>query len=285
MTVVRDDRVLPLTRWSAAALVVALLAGGITLYGFPGSTGDIWAWTIMPPMTPLVMGAGYLASAFFFARAALTRRWHSVESGFVGVMLFAVLLLVATLLHWDRFNHGHPVFWIWLALYVVGPVLVPLFWLRNRRTADQAPSGPVVPRPVRLVVGLVGAVQLTVALVLFAVPAIATARWPWMLTPLTARVVAGFVAATAMTLLAFWWEPRWNALSAGLQAVAIGIVLIVLAVPRAAADFSTPSAAWGFVAALVAALALTAVPAVAVRRTAESRSEPESVPNLTGSEQ
>jgi len=38
MNGIRDDRVLPLTRWSAAVLVLALLAGGITLYGFPGST-------------------------------------------------------------------------------------------------------------------------------------------------------------------------------------------------------------------------------------------------------
>lgn len=268
MSGIRDDRVLPLTRWSAAVLVLALLAGGITLYGFPGSTADVWAWTIAPHMTSLVMGAGYLASAVFFARIAVGRRWHPFEHGLLGVMVFAVLLLVATLLHWDRFDHGHVVFWLWLALYVVAPVLVPTLWLRNRRTAPEELPGPRVPRPVCLALGAAGAVQLVVALVFFAAPAVALAVWPWMLSPLTVRVLAGFVAANAMTLLVFWWEPRWSALAAGVQTVAIGVVLIVLAVPRAAADFATPAALWGFLAALGVALALTAAPLLAVRRPA-----------------
>lgn len=268
MAGIRDDRVLPLTRWSAAVLVLALLAGGITLYGFPGSTADVWAWTIAPHMTSLVMGAGYLTSAVFFARIMVGRQWHRFQAGLLGVMLFAVLLLVATLLHWDRFDHGHVVFWLWLALYVVAPVLVPAFWLRNRRTRPEELPGPRVPRRVGRTLGAVGAVQLVVALVFFAAPAVAIAVWPWMLTPLTVRVLAGFVAANAMTLLVFWWEPWWSALAAGVQTVAIGIILILLALPRAAADFPTPAALWGFVAALGVALTCTAAPLLAVRRPA-----------------
>lgn len=118
--------------------------------------------------------------------------------------------------------------------------------------------------------GAAGAVQLLVAMVFFAVPGIATALWPWALTPLTARVIAGFVAANAMTLLVFWWEPRWDNLAAGLQTVAIGIVLITVAVPRAAGDFPTPPALWGFLAALGVALALTAAPLLAVGRATAS---------------
>jgi hypothetical protein len=261
----RDDRVLPLTRWSSVVLVAALLAGGITLYGFPGSTPQLWAWTITPAMTPLVMGSGYLASAVFFARVALSRRWHTVEKGFFGVELFAVLLLIATVMHWDRFRHDHPVFWMWLALYVVAPVLVPTFWIRNRRRAPATTPGPRVPQPVRRLLAAVGAAELLVAATMFAVPAVAVALWPWSLTPLTARVIAGFVAANAVTLLVCWWESRWSALEAGLTTVLIGIVLIMAAVPRAAGDFRDATTMWAFVAALLVALVLTALPALTVR--------------------
>lgn len=74
------------------------------------------------------------------------------------------------------------------------------------------------------------------------------------------------MVANAVTLLVCWWESRWSALEAGLATVLIGIVLIALAVPRATGDFRDPVALWGFVAALLAALAITALPAAAVSR-------------------
>ena len=49
--------------------------------------------------------------------------------------LFATLLGVATVVHWDRFNHGHVAFWLWAGLYFTAPFLVVAAWLANRRYA------------------------------------------------------------------------------------------------------------------------------------------------------
>ena len=38
---------------------------------------------------------------------------------------------VATILHWDRFNHDHPVFFAWVLIYAVAPFLVSGLWLYN----------------------------------------------------------------------------------------------------------------------------------------------------------
>lgn len=261
----RDDRVLPLTRCAAAVLTLAAVAAGVVLYGFPDSTPEVWAWTVEPRMTTLVMGAGYLATAYFFARATLARSWHTVQLGFLGVGPFAGLQIIATVLHWDRFAHRHVAFWLWLGLYGV-LVLMPLVWLRNRRTDPARPDPIQVPHPVRTAVGVIGGAQLLAALTAFAAPSLAIAVWPWSLTPLTARVLAGFVAANAITLLALWWEGRYTALTHALLTLAIGIGLIALAVPRATSDFSNSAAVLGFLAALGAALLIIALPVAACAR-------------------
>ena len=36
---------------------------------------------------------------------------------------------LATLLHWDRFNHGHISFWLWAVVYAITPFLVLFVWI------------------------------------------------------------------------------------------------------------------------------------------------------------
>ncbi len=157
-----DDRVLVTTKVVSAAIVPVLGAAFVILFVFPGRTDRLWAWTIPAHMTAMLMGGGYLAGALFFARAARSRRWHRLGPGFVATTVFTALLLAATVLHWDEFNHDHVSFWAWLALYLVTPPLLPLLWARNRRFDPGAPepADRVVPARLAAVVGAVGAAQL-----------------------------------------------------------------------------------------------------------------------------
>jgi hypothetical protein len=58
-----DDRVLPETRWLSALIVPFLLVAFVLLYVFPSDTDRLFAWTIRPDMTPLIMGAGYISGS------------------------------------------------------------------------------------------------------------------------------------------------------------------------------------------------------------------------------
>ena len=109
------------------------------LYFFPGDTKTLFAWTIKPTMTPMVLASAYLGGAYFFLRVLREPRWNAVRTGFLSVALFAALLGVATIVHWDKFNHGHVAFWLWAGLYLTTPFLVFGGWLSNRRYA--APAG------------------------------------------------------------------------------------------------------------------------------------------------
>jgi hypothetical protein len=130
----KDDRIFTITRWVVAAVIPFLLAAFVILYVFPDRTTELFAWTINPRMTPLLMGAGYITGAYFFMQTLRLKRWHEVAVGFLPVALFATSNAITTLLHWDRFNHNHPSFYAWVLLYATTPFIVLLVWLNNRRT-------------------------------------------------------------------------------------------------------------------------------------------------------
>lgn len=222
-----DDKLLPITRWLGRVILPVLLAAFVMLFFLPTRTAQLWAWPVAPPVNATTMGAGYLAGAYFFARVAVARRWHTVAWGFPAVTVFTTALLAATLLHWAQFSHGHVSFWAWLALYVVTPPLLPLVWLRNRRrdTGGHAEGGLAVPRPLRAVVATAGGLLLISAAAALLFPPLAVAVWPWPLTPLTARTLASFASFPACALLTFAWEDRWTALARPVEAATLGLAL------------------------------------------------------------
>ncbi|MEO6121200.1 MAG: hypothetical protein ABIW46_00055 [Acidimicrobiales bacterium] len=238
-----DDRILAPTRWTGAGIVPVLTAAFVILYLLPTRTEALWAWTIEPPLTPMIMGGGYLSGAYFFLRVARGRQWHRVGWAFLGTIAFTSLLGLATVLHWDRFNHSHVSFWAWLSLYVSTPVLLPWLWLNNRRTDPRRVEvgEVVIPATLRRAVGAGGALQLVFALSMFVRPAPFIDRWPWMLTPLTARTLAAFISFPAVTWLCFLFDGRWSSFRIPLETTTIGLALVGLAVALRADDLTSSS--------------------------------------------
>ncbi len=257
----RDDRVLRETRALSLFIAPFLVAGFVLLYLLPDSTGQLFAWAIKPRMTAMMLGAAYLGGTYFFARAAISDRWHLVHAGFPGVAVFAGLLGIATILHWDRFNHQHITFWVWAALYFTTPFLVFAVWFRNRRRdpGHDAEASPH-PAPFRYLLLALGALDLAIAALLFLVPSVAARPWPWALTPLTARVVASLFALTGVAQLAVASDRRRDAAAVTLQSQAIALMLIEGAILFSWSSFrGTSPLTWIFVAGLLALLIVIVV--------------------------
>jgi hypothetical protein len=254
----RDDRVLAYTRALSAVIVPFLVGAWVILYLFPDDTKRLFAWTIRPTMTPMVLASAYLGGAYFFVRVLWERRWHTVKTGFLAVTVFATLLGIATILHWDKFNHRHVTFWIWVVLYFSTPFLVFGGWLANRRHAAPArPDEPRLGRTARFVIAAVGVAALLQGAVMFAAPPLVLPYWPWLLTPLTCRVL-GAVFCLGVAGIAVLADPRWTAVKLMLQVAMLMIALILIATVRAAPEFDTNQPlTWillaGFVAILVGA--------------------------------
>ncbi|MEA2825766.1 MAG: hypothetical protein QOG43_205 [Actinomycetota bacterium] len=233
-----DDRLLPATRVLALIIVPVLVAAFTVLFGFPGRTKQLWAWTIHPELAALIMGGAYLAGAWFFTRGLLVGRWHRVALGWLAVIPFTTLLGVATFIHWDKFNHRHVSFWAWLILYTATPIALPVLWRRNQKAAGTPPegSGVELPKPLRLMIAAFGGALMVAALVIFVRPATALGHWPWMLTPLTARTLASFASFLAVVWLAFAFTGQWSRLAIPFEAATLGLVIVVLAVLRGRHD-------------------------------------------------
>jgi hypothetical protein len=268
----RDDRVLPATRVLGAVIVPFLLVAFALLYFFPDDTRHWFAWDVQPTITPLIMGAGYIAGAYFFVRVALERRWHRIQVGFLPVTAFTLFMAIGTFNHLDRFATAHVAFWIWIGLYVVTPVLVPLAWLRNRATDPRTPEPgePPLPRSVRPLLLVIGSVQSLVALVLLLSPSTMIAHWPWLLTPLTAQTLGGWFALPGVTALMMGLDGRWSAIRITLESQLIGLALILLATARAWDDIDT-SNALAFVFAAGIATLFAALLALAAYMLAQGR--------------
>jgi hypothetical protein len=255
-----DDQVLPEVRWASWIIVAILIPALIVLWGLPDRTADLWAWTFKPDMTAIFMGSCYAAGAYFFTRVATARQWHTVSAGVLAAALFAALMLVVTLIHYDRFNHGDApflaavAFYGWVVVYIAAPPLVGWLWLRSQRldTRARAPDDPVVPRAAILVARGVGACAVVGAAVFLVSPSTAIDVWPWTLTPLTARVLACFTAQVGIGALLLSLDDRWSAWWVLLQTFLVATVLLLIGSARAWSDFDhgKPST-WVFLGGLV----------------------------------
>jgi hypothetical protein len=262
LTGARGDRVLRTTRALSLFIAPFLVLGFGILYLLPDHTRELFAWTIKPRMTAMMLGAAYLGGVYFFVRAAVNGRWHEVEAGFLPVAGFAALLGIATILHWNKFNHGHAAFVTWAALYFTTPFLVVAAWLRNRRTdaSPVDPGKPTIPGAVRLLLAALGALVLGVGVLVFVAPGLVMGAWPWALTPLTARVVGTMFVLGGMAQLSVARDRRWSAARITVESQLLSLAGIELAAALSWQGFNPANPLrWVFVGGLlvqVAGLAL-----------------------------
>jgi hypothetical protein len=256
----RDDAILRETRWAAWIVVAVLVPAVVVLWGFPGHTEDFWSWLIEPDLSQTFMGAGYGAGAYFFTRAALASRWHTVSAGVLSAAFFAAVVLFVTIVHWDGFNHGDAPFWAafafygWVVVYGAAPVVVGGLWLRNQRTDPERPEPgeQIVSARVRLAARVVAAALGATALALLLWPSLGVDHGPWALTPATTRALAAYMAQVAFGALLVSRDERWGSWRILLQAFLVATALLLVGVARAWDEIETGRAtAWIFLGGLI----------------------------------
>lgn len=244
-----SDRILPATRLVAAAVIPFLVAAFVILY-LPGNrTAEWFAWPITPQLTAAIMGAGYLAGAYFFGRVVAAgragARWHEVAAGFLPVTVFTAMMLLSTLLHWETFSTDRWPFWVWLAIYIVTPVVVPWVWWRN------LPSDPglsatdyLLPAAVRPLMMGFGIALWTAIVIGFIRPQLIIDIWPWTLTPLTARVMLGWQSLLATGAIVLAQERRWSGWRIPMQSILFWQAMVVVAFGLFGEEMTTGRLNW-----------------------------------------
>lgn len=224
----RADRLYPVTRVVGAAIVPFLVIAAMLLFFFPERSGELFAWQIDPPLSAYMLASAYVGGIWFFVRVAASRRWHIVAPGFPAVVVFAGALLVATLLHLDRFSHNLS-FATWMTLYATTPVIIAVLWALQRTEDDSVAeaSDALLPRPVRTAVLVVGAASLVTGIVMFAAPQLVIPVWAWEVTPLTARVTGAVLSLPGVVAIGMLRDARWSSFRILFQAQLVSLAAIV----------------------------------------------------------
>lgn len=246
----------------SAFIVPILVVAFYMLYVRPEVGADHFAWSISPLTTSMMLGATYLGGAYYFLVVVWSRQWRHVWLGFLPVTAFIGTLGLATILHWDLFPHERLGFQLWALLYFAVPPILPILWYRNHRLADGVAldRNGELPRLIRWAFGALGAMLAIAGTALFVAPGGAMAIWPWTLSPLTSRVVAAMYVLPGVAGVSIAYDGSWSGARYLLQAMAVTIVLMIVTVYVARADFDWghPSS-WLFVGGLFAIGALIAL--------------------------
>jgi len=185
----------PLRAWFAAEVffvVISLLSIGLN----PGNTEEGWAWPIEPVVMAAVFGGFYVGVAPIMVLALFAKRWEMVRVIVPTAFLFTTAELLATFLHWEKFSTGSVPFYLWFASYILPPpIFLATYLWQQRRAAPRSASDQPLPASLRTLLFVLGGLISVEAVVAFVYPAWFSDDFPWSLTPLTARVLSGFLLA------------------------------------------------------------------------------------------
>ncbi len=105
-----------LTAQGAAATLL-----GTALFLAPGAMADRWPWPI-PSILAQLYAAPLLAYGVGSLLLSRQRRWAEVRVGLAGMLVFAVGVLVASLLHVELFSADDLAAWLWFGAFAVAVV-------------------------------------------------------------------------------------------------------------------------------------------------------------------
>ncbi|HEY1238636.1 MAG TPA: hypothetical protein VGE91_09870 [Solirubrobacterales bacterium] len=236
---------------------LALIAGALLFFGAT-NTEMWWSWTIAPPLTAATLGAFYWAAFILILIAARSRAWIRARPAVYPVGVIAVLLLVITLIHIDRFDLDSLFGVFWVVAYALVPVL--LGWAvanqlsapgEDQRGTDRLPS------LLRRALIVEGAVLVVTGALLLIAPGVADDIWPWALSPLTSRAIGSFLFGIGLAaLLAVREDDPLSFRGAALAYTALGL-LELLALNLHIPDLGDRPAATTLYAAFWVAVILT----------------------------
>lgn len=152
-------------------------------------------------------------------RVARSGLWHPASPGVLGAAIFALLMLIVTILHWRELNGGQDApmavlsFYAWIIVYLVSPFAVFALWWRNRRAAGVArhrASTPLLHPGFRRGALTVAAGAIGLGGLMFVTPSAVMGQWPWDLSMLTARVIGCFTIQVGIGALILSQDLRWS---------------------------------------------------------------------------
>jgi hypothetical protein len=250
--------VAPVVSLGLAVLTVALIVVGLPVMVAPARTDRYFSWTIDVPLTAAFLGACYWTAALFTLLCAREREWPRARPVMPGILVAGTLILVATLVHIERFAMDAARGWIWVILYAgLPPGTLLLLALQRRASRTDAPIMRPLERWAAVLLALAAAALLFTGVALFSFPSTTGGWWLWPLTELTARMIGAWLAAIGVTLVAVLLAGDWMRVRAAMVYLAAVAAAHVATLARDSGTVQWDDvAAWIYVAFYAALFAL-----------------------------
>jgi hypothetical protein len=156
-----------------AALVVA--AGGLLV---PGVLASTFSWFVLPPLHANFLGAIYLFGTLYMLDC-LRARWQAeVRFALPLIAIFTGMLFVVSILNLGAFDFGKAPVLIWLASYIVYPLVAIVLFLRVPRPWPADPARPGMPEWAHRFLFVQGTAVSLLAVGLFVLPDQMASAWP-----------------------------------------------------------------------------------------------------------
>ena len=215
--------------WAILGVIVPF---GFFLCFFPSSTHSYCAWVVPHPRSAMLIGAAYLGAIAYYSLVLKENDWSQTQNGMGGLIIFCVVLLIATMAHWHQFRMYHITTLVWLIFYYVGPFMVPIAYRKQnalRTSFDGGKGTHTLGRAWRFLQIGRGFFYITLAVFWLAMADAICQIWPWPIEPLELRVFAGQPAIIGWNaIIALSDRQQWRSHRLGLVlGGAIGFVQLV----------------------------------------------------------
>jgi hypothetical protein len=221
--------------FSRVGIVQCFLAAFFVLWFlFLPEKGIYFAWPVVPELTALFLGAGFILRSYFGYHLWRDKYWYTVRWSMYGDYAFLAVLFVTTWWHigemnWhlDGVGTGLRIFslaivHVWILAYTFEPLTVFLLHPRNADAEAPVPAelseGELL-QPLKS--ALVAMFYLGTAFwaVLFFSPEFANTRWPWALNPFDSRIMSAWFAGVAVWSVTMYFMKDWAEVKMGVRAI------------------------------------------------------------------
>ena len=243
---------LPLTRFVLIAGAILTFLAGVQLFVLSDYTADYFAWTIAAGSTAAVLGSFYWTAALLAFLSWRRPEWAYARAGVVGVTFLLWATLATILMHLGNFHLqgsgvGRWSAWIWLALYVIYPILVSAaLVLQFRAGGVDPPRTAPLSSAYRYALGVAGTVSVILGVMMLILPAVVAEYSATPLTPLTSRSIGSWLLALGVIYVVMMVENDAVRIRPPAVASAVGAVLLAIVLARYWPQLNWGGLRWAF---------------------------------------
>ena len=221
--------------FNRVGLIQCFLAAFFVLWFLilPG-TAVYFAWPVVPELTAMFLGAGFLLRSYFGYHLWRDKYWYSLRWSMNGDFAFLGVLFVTTWWHIEEMNwnlqgvsDGLRIFslvivHVWVLAYTFEPLTVFLLHPRDKEAYASIPAeiseGEIQP-VLKYALGAIFLFGTAFWALLFFTPEFANSRWPWELNAFDSRIMSAWFAGSSVWAITMYFFKDWTEVKVGVRAL------------------------------------------------------------------